>query len=110
MSSTFGPDEKVVLSGRGSIDQPISGDGEIYLTDKRLLLIHKAGMIRKRETPLLDIEIGQISYVKSEGTLRKVLVLGVKGTGGQILTYKIHVPNPDSWVAQIFNLKNGLNK
>jgi hypothetical protein len=105
MSSMFSPDEKVILSGKGSMEQPVTGHGELYLTDKRLFLAHKAGLIRKRETPLLDVEIGQITYAKAEGALRKVLVLGVRGTAGQVLSYKMHVSAPDAWVAQVYNLK-----
>jgi zinc-ribbon domain len=107
MSSMFSPDEKVVLSSKGSLEQPIKGSGELYLTDKRLFLVHKSGLISKRETPLLDVRIGEVSYVKVEGSLRKVLVVGVRGTGGQILAYKVHVPAPESWSAQIYNLKGG---
>ncbi|MEM3857159.1 MAG: zinc ribbon domain-containing protein [Thermoprotei archaeon] len=107
MSSMFSPDEKITLSGKGSIEQPIMGHGELYLTNKRLFLVHKTGLISKRETPLLDVEIGQITYCKSEGTLRKVLIVGVRGSAGQVLAYKIHVSGPDAWVAQIYNLKGG---
>ncbi len=100
----FSPDEKVILSGKGSIEQPIKGKGEIYLTNKRLLLIHKSGLIRKRETPLIDIRIDQISYAKVEGFISKVLVIGVPH-GGTVIAYKIKVPQPDSWVAEILRLK-----
>lgn len=107
MSSMFSPDERVLLSGKGSIEQPITGSGEMYLTDKRIFLAHKSGLITKRETPLLDVEVGQVTYAKTEGSLRKVLVVGVRGTGGQVITYKIHVGGPESWVSQIYNLKGG---
>ena len=100
----FSPDEKVILSGKGSIEQPIKGKGEIYLTNKRILLIHKSGLIRKRETPLIDIRIDQISYAKVEGFISKVLVIGVPH-GGTVVAYKIKVPQPDSWVAEILRLK-----
>lgn len=100
----FAPDEKIILSGKGTIEQPIKGKGEIYLTNKRVVLIHKSGLIRKRETPLVDIHIDQISYAKVEGLLFKVLVIGVPH-GGTVIAYKIKVPNPDSWVAEIMRLK-----
>jgi hypothetical protein len=98
------PGEKIILSDQGTIEQPIEGSGELYLTNKRLLLIHKSGIIRKRETPLIDILLTQISYVKTEGFLRKALVIGVRERGGGIIAYKIHVNHPDSWMAKIYNL------
>ena len=61
-------------------------------------------MIRKRETPLVDIHIDQISYAKVEGFISKVLVIGVPH-GGTVIAYKIKVPHPDSWVAEILRLK-----
>lgn len=103
----FSPDEKVVLSDKGSIRQPVQGRGEIYLTDKRLFLAHKSGLVKKRDTLLLDVEIGQMTYAKVEGTLRKVLVVGVRGTAGMVLAYKIHVSDPDAWVSQIYDIKGG---
>jgi hypothetical protein len=103
----FSPDERVLLSGKGSIEQPMAGNGEMYLTDKRIFLAHKSGLIKKRETPLLDVEVSQVTYAKTEGSLRKVLVVGVRGTGGQVITYKIHVSGPQSWVSQIYSLKGG---
>ncbi|MBI2183394.1 MAG: hypothetical protein HYU39_00385 [Thaumarchaeota archaeon] len=106
MSTVFGPDETVLLSSKGSMEQPVSGSGEFYLTTRRLLLVHKSGLIRKRETPLVDIGIDEISYFKVEGILRKVLVLGVRLQGGRIQAYKVHVRNPESWKTHIFNLKN----
>jgi hypothetical protein len=103
----FSPDERMILSAKGSLEQPITGKGELYLTDKRLFLVHKSGLITKRETPLVDMRISEINYVKVEGSLRKVLVLGVRGTGGIIVAYKIHVSAPESWSAQIYSLKGG---
>jgi len=100
MSSVLFPGEKIILSGKASIEQPISGDGEAYLTDKRLVIIHKSGLIRKKETPLVDIRLDQISYAKVEGWLSKTLVIGVP-QGGTIIAYKIKVSNPDSWLAAI---------
>lgn len=106
MSSMLSPGEKVILRGKGSIEQP-KGPGELYLTDKRLFLAHKVGVIRKRETQLLDVEIEQITYAKAEGILRKVLEVGVRGTAGRVLSCKIHVSGPEAWVAQVYNLKGG---
>lgn len=103
----FSPDERIILSAKGSLEQPITGSGELYLTDKRLFLVHKSGLITKRETPLVDIRINEVNYVKVEGSLRKVLILGVRGAGGQIIAYKIHVSTPESWLAQIYSLKGG---
>ena len=107
MSSVISPDENLVLSGHGSIEQPIAGSGELYLTDQRFMLVHKSGLISKRETPLLDVTIGEISYVKVEGSLRKVLVVSVRASGGKVQAYKIHVGQPEAWAAQIYNLKSG---
>ena len=101
----IGPDEKIILQGKGVIEQPVSGKGEIYLTSKRVIMIHKSGLIRKRETPLVDVRLDNISYAKAEGLLRKVLVLGVH-QGGLVTAFKIRVSNPESWVAQIYNLKS----
>ena len=101
----FSPDEKIILGARGTMEQPINGSGELYLTTKRLILIHKSGFIRKRETPLVDIRLDQISYVKVEGLLRKTLVIGVPH-GGSIIAYKIRVPNPESWQAEIYRLRS----
>ena len=100
----FSPDEKVILSAKGSIEQPVRGKGELYLTNKRIVLIHKSGFIRKRETPLVDIRLDQISYVKVEGMLRKTLVIGVPH-GGNVIAYKIRVQNPESWQAEIYRLR-----
>jgi len=100
MSSVLFPGEKIILSSKAGIEQPIRGNGEAYLTEKRLLIIHKSGLIRKREIPLADIRLDQISYAKVEGWLLKTLVIGVS-QGGTIIAYKIRVPNPDSWLAAI---------
>jgi len=109
MAAIFSPDENVILKARGHVEQPIEGSGEIYLTNKRLLLLHRSGMIRKKETPLLDVKMDMISYFKVEGILRKVLVLGVVSNAGIVITYKIHVPSPESWSSVLFNLKKGNN-
>ena len=95
------------MSGEGSVAQVFVGKGDLYLTAKRLFLVHKSGLVRKREASLLDVDIGQISYAKTEGMVTKVLVVGVRGTAGQVLAYKIKVPGPDAWVEQILRLKGG---
>ena len=107
MSSVISPDENLVLSGHGSIEQPIAGSGELYLTDQRFMLVHKSGLISKRETPLLDVTIGEISYVIVEVILRKVLVVSLRAVGGKVQAYKIHVGQHEAWAAQISNLKSG---
>ena len=104
-SIILSPTERVLISGSAKIEQPIAGRGEAYLTDKRLVVIHKSGFIRKRETPLLDIRLDQISYVKVEGILSKVLVVGIS-QGGKVIAYKIKVPHPDSWMSTIYNILN----
>lgn len=104
LPSIFSPNERILLNAHGSVEQPINGKGQLYLTDRRMLLVHKSGLIIKREMPLLDVEISQISYVKTQGTLRKVLALGVKSSGGQVAHYKVHVRTPETWVAQIMNM------
>ncbi|MDG7044437.1 MAG: zinc ribbon domain-containing protein [Nitrososphaerota archaeon] len=106
MSFIFSPDETILMSGTGTIEQPIQGHGELYLTDKRLFLIHRSGLIRKRETPLMDIDMAQLTYAKTEGIIRKVLIIGARNQSGQVNAFKIHVMNPESWVAHIYNLKN----
>jgi zinc ribbon protein len=99
------PGEEVIMSGEGSVEQVFVGKGGLHLTAKRLFLAHRSGLVRKRETPLLDVEIGQISYAKTEGTVKKVLVVGVRGAAGQVLAYKIKVSGPNAWVEQILRLK-----
>ncbi len=103
----FGPDEPVLLSRHASIEQPVSGSGTLYLTDRRLILIHRSGRIRKTETPLLDLTLEEISYARIEGTLWKVLVIGARTQGGRVITYKIHAQDPQVWKAQIYSLKGG---
>ena len=103
----FGPDEPVLMSRRASIEQPVSGSGTLYLTDRRLILIHRSGHIRKTETPLLDLTIEEISYARIEGTFWKALVVGARTQGGRLVTYKIHAQNPQVWKAQIYSLKGG---
>lgn len=107
MAAILLPDENVILKARGRVEQPIEGSGEMYLTNKRLLLLHRSGVIRKKETPLLDVKMDMISYFKVEGMLRKVLVLGVVSNAGIVITYKIHVSSPESWSSVLFNLKKG---
>jgi hypothetical protein len=104
----FGPDEPVLLSRHASIEQPVSGNGMLYLTDRRLILIHKSGLLRKTETPLLDLTVDEISYVRVEGTLWKVLVIGARTQGGRVVAYKVHAQNPEIWKAQIYSLKGSL--
>ncbi len=106
-SIIFGPDEKVILSDKGRIEQPFKQGGEIYLTTKRLLLIQKSGLIKKKEIPLVDITIDNISYAKVEGRLSKTLVLGITEKAGRIITYKVKVKDPDAWLAEIYRLKRG---
>jgi len=106
-SIIFAPGENIILSGKGKIEQPIVASGEAYLTNRRLLIIQKSGLIRKRETPLVDIRIDMISYAKVEGLLSKVLVIGVP-QGGSLITYKIKVPHPESWLSQILALKSSI--
>ncbi len=105
-SIIFSPDEKIILQGKGRVEQPVEGSGELYLTNKRLVLIHKSGFLRKKETPLLDIRISQISFVKVEGLLSKALVIGVPH-GGTVVTYKIKVSKPEVWQAEIYKLMSG---
>jgi len=104
----FGPDEPVLLSRHASIEQPVSGNGMLYLTDRRLILIHRSGVLRKTETPLLDLTLDEISYVRVEGTLWKVLVIGARTQGGRVVAYKVHAQNPGVWKAQIYSLKGSL--
>ncbi len=101
----FGPDEPVLLSRHASIEQPVSGSGRLYLTDRRLILIQRSGRIRKTETPLFDLTLEEISYARIEGTLWKVLVIGARTQGGRVVTYKIHAQDPQAWKAQIYSLK-----
>ncbi len=110
MSVIFSPGESIIIKARGRVEQPIEGSGEIYLTNRRILLVHRAGMIRKRETPLLDVKIEQVSYFKVEGLLRKVLVLGVISNAGVVISYKVHVPAPESWASALFSLKRESQK
>lgn len=107
MSSLLYPGEEVILSGEGSVEQVFVGKGELRLTAKRLFLVQRSGLVRKREAPLLDVELGQVSYAKTEGMLTKVLVVGIRGNAGQVLAYKIKVPRSDEWVEQILKLKGG---
>jgi hypothetical protein len=107
VSSLLYPGEEVIMSGESSVEQVFVGKGELHLTAKRLFLAHRSGLVRKRETLLLDAEMGQISYAKTEGLVSKVLVVGVRGTAGQVLAYKIKVPRADAWVEQILRLKGG---
>lgn len=104
-SAIFTPDEKLILSAKCSIEQPIEGKGEAYLTNKRLLVVQKTGLIKKQETPLVDIRIDQISYVKVEGLISKVLVIGVPH-GGSVITYKIKISNPKLWASEIYRLRS----
>ena len=110
MPSIFSPNERILLNAHGSVEQPINGKGQLYLTDRRLLLVHKSGLVIKRELPLLDVEISQISYIKTQGTLRKILALGVKSNGGQVAHYKVHVRTPEAWVARIMNMGANVQK
>jgi hypothetical protein len=99
--------EKVILNDHGSVLKPIQGSGQLYLTDRRVVLIHRSGFVRTKETPLLDIEIPQISYLRIEGLLKRSLVLGVKAGNGQIVPYKIHVSREEKWHSEIYGLKGG---
>ncbi len=97
--------EKIILNDRGSVVKPIQGHGQLYLTDRRVVLIHRSGLVKIKETPVLDIEIPQISYSRIEGLLRRTLVLGVKAGNGQIVPYRIHVSREDKWHSEIYGLK-----
>ncbi|MDG6931746.1 MAG: zinc ribbon domain-containing protein [Nitrososphaerota archaeon] len=99
MSVLF-PNEKVVLSYSASVEQPVRGKGELYLTDRRLLLVHRSGVMRKRETALFDISFDKVSYLKVEGLIRKALVIGVTSQGGAVITYRVRVPDPTVLVAK----------
>ncbi|MDG7034602.1 MAG: zinc ribbon domain-containing protein [Nitrososphaerota archaeon] len=55
---------------------------------------------------MLDIDMAQLTYAKTEGIIRKVLIIGARNQSGQVNAFKIHVMNPESWVAHIYNLKN----
>ncbi len=95
------------MNDRGSVVKPIQGHGQLYLTDRRVFLIHKSGFVKIKETPVLDIEIQQISYSRIEGLLRRTLVLGVKAGNGQIVPYRIHVSREEKWHSEIHGLKSG---
>lgn len=111
MSSRYlSPSEMVILNSHGSIEKPVKGHGQLYLTDKRLVLVHRSGLIKIKETPVLDIEIPQISYSKIEGTIRRALVLGVKAGNGQVVAYRIRVAHEEKWHSEINTLKGGKNE
>ena len=97
--------EKVILNSHGAVTRPISGHGRLYLTDRRLLLVHRSGLVKVKETPVLDIGIPQISFSKIEGMLRRSLVLGVKSGNGQVVSYKIRVNREEKWSLEINALK-----
>src|SRR5438132_13491426 len=80
----------------------------LYLTDRRLILIHRSGVVRKPQAPLLGLTLDEISYVRVEGSLWKVLVIGARTQGGRVVTYKVHAQNPGVWKAQIYSLKGSL--
>ena len=106
-TSYLSPSEKVILNSHGSVEKPVSGHGQLYLTDKRLVLVHRSGLLKVKETPVLDIEIPQISYSKIEGMLRRTLVLGVKSGNGQVIPYRIRVAREEKWHSEIRMLKGG---
>jgi hypothetical protein len=74
---------------------------------KAAVLVHKSGLISKKETALLDVRLDEVSYAKVEGAIGKALVVGVRETGGQILPYRVHVSGPASWSAQISSFRGG---
>ena len=111
MSSRYlSPSEMIILNSHGSVEKPVKGHGQLYLTDKRLVLVHRSGLIKIKETPILDIEIPQISYSKIEGMLRRTLVLGVKAGNGQVVSYRIRVAREEKWHSAINTLKGVKNE
>ena len=106
MSHFFGPDEQVVMQGSCSIEQPLEGKGIMYLTTKRLILIHRSGMISRKETPLLDLPLRDISYVRVEGTVFKTLIVAARAMGGTLVAYKMHTQRTGAWAERISSVSS----
>ncbi len=104
---TFFPGERVIISYPASVEQPVKGRGELFLTDKRLLLVHRSGLIMKKETVLFDIAFNQVSYLRSEGIIRKSLAIGVTSQGGIVITYRIRIHDPEMLVTKFNEVAAG---
>jgi hypothetical protein len=96
----FGTDEALIKEGSCHIEQPGRGGGKLFLTARRLILISRRGFISVKETPLLDAQLPDISYVRVEGSVFRVLVVGVR-KAGETAAYRISIQNPSSWMEAI---------
>lgn len=99
--------ERVERSAKATLSEPTKTKGQLYLTDRRLAMVRKEGLIRKKEVPVFDLPLGSISFARSEGIISKKLVVAAGSADGRVSTYKIEVGKTKSWSEAISNLKRG---
>lgn len=81
--------------------------GALYLTNKRLIFEHEAGIITKRIYVSLDIPLQEITALNIEGRFKPKLVVLAKDRVGRI---EIEVQNPTKWVNKIWEALHKLQQ
>jgi len=99
--------ERVERSAKATLLEPTKTKGQLYLTDRRLAMVRKQGLIRKKEVSVFDFPLGSISSARTEGLISKKLVVAAGSADGRVWTYKIEVGKTKAWSEAIGNLKRG---
>ncbi|HYB45601.1 MAG TPA: zinc ribbon domain-containing protein [Nitrososphaerales archaeon] len=99
--------ERVERSAKATLLEPTKTKGQLYLTERRLAMVRKEGLIRKKEVAVFDLPLGSVSFARTEGLISKKLIVAASSADGRVLPYKIEVGKTKSWSEAISNLKRG---
>jgi len=92
----LGPKESVIIKERAKCGGTW---GEFYLTNKRLIFEHEAGIITKRIYISLDVPLGDILALNVEGRFKPKLIVITKSRAGR---REIEVQDPTRWIDKIW--------
>ena len=100
----------MIFSSRCRVEQPTECSGELYLTERRLIMIRSSGLLRRRAEVFFDEALQDISLVRSDGILRKAVTLSVRRPQGSVVTYRLKVPSAEVWASHIYTATVGVRE
>lgn len=96
--------ERIIKSSRVKIVDPSIGSGQLYLTNKRLIITRKFDIFRKYEDILISENLENIDSVKIKGFISKLLVIYIR-TANIMKVIKLKINEPEDWQLSIIYQK-----
>jgi len=77
------------------VDEPITFQGTLYLTNRKLYFVRSKGLLFKRRELILDIDYKNIASVLTQGVIFKDLVVGTEKDGNVTSYTFVNLPAED---------------